>query len=190
MTAQPNPFVGKNYIPDNPRMDTPPAFWLQRIYDYDADLVVLPSRQRPYAYVLARRSRQPMTVKALADIYDQADTKMCMQLGLVPVSLIYRTGVTWSIDNIIATLQRRDLWRHGGGEKSADIMDASDAREEKAKQDKVRDDMWQRAGFGYQMYKRRTGQRVTSPGMGSERHLPTTSSSGSTAGSGIALTDA
>lgn len=190
MTAQPNPFIGKNYIPDNPRMETPPAFWLQRLYDYDADLVVLPSRQRPYAYVLARRCRRPMTVKALASIYTQDDTRMCMQLGLVPVSLIYRTGVTWSIDNIIASLQARDLWRHGGAEKSADIMDAAEQRVEDRKRADVRDDMWQRSGLGYQLYKRRTGQRVTSPGMGSERHSPTTGSSGSTAGLGITLTDA
>ena len=52
----PNPFIGKNYIGDNVKMVSPPAYWLQRLYDFDNQLVVLPSRQKPYAYVLARRA--------------------------------------------------------------------------------------------------------------------------------------
>lgn len=184
-----NPFLGRNYIADNPKMEVPPAFWLQRLYDYDADLVVLPSRQRPYAYVLARRVRLAarLSPKAIEAMYTQPDTRMCMNLGLVPVTLIYRTGTTWSIDNIIADLKSRDIWAHGGAAKAADTLDQQEADAETARKARIRDDMWMRAGLGYAMYKRRTGQRVTSPGMGSERHLPTTSSSGSTAGSGIVL---
>ncbi len=186
-----NPWVGINYIPDNPRMETPPAYWLQRLYDYDAELVVLPSRQRPYAYVLARRVRlaKPMTAQALLHIYTQLDTRMCMSLGLVPVSLIYRTGLTWSIDNIIADLKSRDIWAHGGADKTADLMDATEEKADEGRKKALRDDMWMRSGMAWSSYQRRTGQRVTSPGMGSERHVPTSSSSGSTGESGIHLTD-
>lgn len=184
-----NPWIGVNYVPDNPKMEAPPAYWLQRLYDYDAELVVLPSRQRPYAYVLARRVRlaRPMTSQALLHIYTQLDTRMCMGLGLVPVSLIYRTGVTWSIDNIIADLKARDIWAHGGAEKAADLMDASEEKVETQRKKDLRDDMWMRSGMAWNSYQRRTGQRVTSPGMGSERHVPTPRSSGSTGVSGIVI---
>lgn len=188
-TPAKNPWVGKNFIPDNPRMEEPPAYWLQRLYDYDAELVVLPSRQRPFAYVLARRIRlaRPLSPAAIDAIYTQADTRMCMHYGLVPVSLIFRTGVTWSIDNIIATLKSRDIWAMGGADKAADIMDAATAKEYADKEAVVRDDMWMRSGQAWESYKRRTGQRVSSPGMGSGRHVPTPSSSGSTGESGTRI---
>jgi len=188
-TPAKNPWVGKNYIPDNPRMEIPPAYWLQRIYDYDADLVVLPSRQRPYAYVMARRIRlaRPLSAKAIDAIYTQADTRMCMNYGLVPVSLIFRTGVTWSIDNIIASLKSRDIWAHGGGERVANMMDLNEATIESRRQAGVRDDMWMRSGQAWESYKRRTGQRVSSSGRATEHPSPTIGSSESTGRSGAVI---
>ena len=190
--AQPNPFVGINYIPDNPRMEVPPAYWLQRLYDFDSDLVVLPSRYRPFAYVLARRARlsAPLTGKAILDTATQPDTVMCLNLKLVPVSLIYRTGTTWSIDNIIRSLKARDMWAHGGAEKVADLMDEADAAVEARKKAAVRDDMWNRSGDAWRSYQARTGQRVklTVPSKpGTERRVQT-APSGSTAGSGLVVT--
>ena len=47
----------KNYIADrNPfNLLPPPEWWLQQLYDYDAQLVVVPSRQDA-VYRLARRT--------------------------------------------------------------------------------------------------------------------------------------
>jgi hypothetical protein len=125
--------------------------------------------------------------QALADTITQPDTKLCLMRGLVPVTLIYRTGQAWSIDNIIATLKSRDIWARGGGEKVAEEEDAVDAANEASIRQHTRDDMWDRSGLAYQLYKRRTGQRVSSPGMGSERHVPTARSSSSTTDAGLVL---
>ena len=185
-----NPWVGVNYLDDNRNMEVPPPFWLQRLFDFDQELVVFPSRYRPYAYVLARRQRVaiPSENKILEASITQPDTKFCLSRNLVPVTLIFRTGVTWSIDNIIADLRSRDIWRAGGAERAAQSLEEAEANIERAKREKVKDDMWMRSGTAWTSYQRRTGQRVTSPGMGSERHTPTAGSSGSTAGSGLIIT--
>lgn len=170
-------------------MAIPPAYWLQRLYDFDAELVVFPSRYRPFAYVLARRQRFSTGIEnqVLVKTIDQPDTKLCLARGLVPVSLIFRTGSVWSIDNIIASLKARDIWSHGGADAVADTLEACENNERLAGQRRVRDDMWMRSGQAWESYKRRTGQRVSVPGSSSERRSPTTGSSGSTAGSGLVL---
>lgn len=175
-------------------MAVPPEYWLQRIYDYDAELVVFPSRYVPYAYVLARRRRMRVASldEALAATVTQPDTRLCLQRGLVPVALIHRNGTSWSIDNIIATLQRRDIWRVGGGDKMADLHDNTEAAQDEQTRKQIRDDMWMRSGQAWESYQRRSGQRVSSPGLGSGRQSPTArSSSGSTPRTGsVILTDA
>jgi hypothetical protein len=191
---EPNPWIGINYIPDNPKMAEPPAFVLQRFFDFDADLVILPSRHVPFAYVIARRRRLTagLTDKALEDTIIQPDTKMCMANGLVPVTLMYRTGSNWNIDPVIASLKSRDIWEHGGGDKFADKLDAADEAREKATRAQIKDDMWMRSGDAWRSYQARTGQRTkyrygheTRTERRETRTAPSTS--GSTAGSGIVV---
>ncbi len=191
-----NPFVGVNYINDNVRMAVPPAYWLQRLYDFDSELVVFPSRHVPFAYVLARRARvtSPLTNAALASVIDQPDTKFCFMQGLVPVSLIYRTGDLWSIDNIIAQLKARDIWSHGGAEKMADKLDETDATVEERKRKLTRDDMWNRSGDAWRSYQARTGQRTKLAAPQAKKAKPVTEprtkrSSSRTASAKIVLTD-
>lgn len=179
-----------NYLASNPKMAMPPAYWLQRLYDFDAELVVFPSYYVPYSYVLARRRRFGSHFdRALADTVTQPDTRFCLMHGLVPVTMITRERQSggWDIDPLIRSLKARDIWAHGGGEKMADQMDAADDAVEATRKKDLRNDMDARATLGYALYKRRTGQRVTSPGMGSERHVPTTGSSGSTASAGSVI---
>ena len=185
--SEPNPWIGINYIPDNLRMAVPPAYVLQRLFDFDADLVLLPSRYVPFAYIIARRRRLSagLTDRALESTITQPDTRLCMTHGLVPVSLMYRTGSGWNIDPVIASLKARDTWAVGGGDKAADIMDEEDAKREKAQKKQVRDDMWNRSGDAYRSYKARTGQRVSVPQAHSgQRTSNAPSTSGSTAGLG------
>lgn len=186
-----NRFVGVNYINDMPQMAVPPEFWLERLFDYDAELVVFPSRHVPYAYVLARhrRLRAPAVDKMLEQTITQPDTKLCLSRGLAPVTIILRhSQASWSIDNIIASLQARDIWRHGGGDSYADKLEASENEAERVRKADLRDDMMQRADLAYDLYKRRTGQRVSSPGVATRAPLPTKLPSGSTGGSGIVIT--
>ena len=191
MREQSNPFVGKNYIPDNTRMAVPPAFFLQRIWDQDALLVVLPSRHVPFAYVIARRKQfGPGLTSAAIETYTQPDTKMCILHGCVPVCMMYRTGSTWDADPIIRSLKARDLWAHGGADKVADQLDEQDAAEKQKIRDQTRDDLWNRSGDAWRSYQHRTGQsnlgsgRSATPKPRKERRIAQTVPSGSTAGSG------
>lgn len=187
--AEPNPFVGVNYLPINPKMEIPPAYVLQRFFDFDNMLVLLPSYVVPYAYVIARRRQLTagLSDKALEDTITQADTKVCLAHGLVPVALMYRVGLGWNADAAIESLRRRDTWAVGGGEKAADLLDQQDAEREARIKKAIRDDMWNRSGDAWRSYQARTGQRVAYRGGGArtERRKTTSSTSGSTAGSGV-----
>lgn len=166
MSAQrtkPNRFIGINYIDRDSKMSVPPEYWLQRLYDFDADLVVFPSIQTPFAYVLARRARRTGGMNIHDPAFEKAsdDTKFCLMRRLLPVSLIYRhSTASWSIDNILADLRRRDIWAAGGGDGFADRVDKEDADEEKRIKDEIRKDMWNRSGDAWRSYQARTGQRT------------------------------
>ena len=191
----PNPFVGRNYLPDQPSMEIPPAYFLQRIWDQDSMLVVLPSRKVPFAYVIARRKQfsKGLTDKALLDTCDQPDTKMCMLYDLVPVCLIHKTGSSWNPDPVIRSLQARDLWAHGGADKVSDMLEEQEAAEKKKIQAETRDDLWNRSGDAYRSYKHRTGQTTIrskdfhKPRQKRRTNQTASSTSESTSGSGIVL---
>lgn len=156
-----NPFVGVNFLPLNPKMAVPPAYFLQRIYDYDDMLVLFPSYTVPFAYVLARRRQRSagLTDKAVESVLTNPDTKAAMQHGLIPVSLMYRTGESWNPDPVIRSLKSRDIWTNGGADKVADTLDSADeAKQTKLKKD-IRDDMYNHSGDAWRSYQARTGQR-------------------------------
>ena len=165
MQAHPNPWVGKNYIPDNTKMAVPPAYFLQRIYDQDAMLVVMPSRQTPFAYVIARRKQGGvgLTDAGIDAVYTKPDTKMCIKYGCVPVCLMYKTGPTWDPDAIIRSLRARDLWAHGGPDKVADMLEAQEEADRTAKLVAIRADQWGRSGDGWRSYQARTKQSTNTP---------------------------
>ncbi len=169
-------------------MPVPPTAFCQALADYDADLRLLPSRQTPFAYVLARVMRFSSWSKAQVDAQTLPDTKMCMLHGLIPVCVMYQHGSVWNPEAILVKLKARDLWALGGADAVADQLEADEAAEKAKLAKEIREDQWNRSGFAYDLYKRRTGQRVTSPG------LPRTgaaakSSSSSTATGSVILTD-
>lgn len=162
MRVAANPWIGITFIHDNTRMEVPPAYFLQRLHDFDSDIVVVPSRQRPFAYVIARRKRRSkgITDAAIESTISQPDTLMCFKYGLVPVCLMFKTGTSWNSDTIIKKLKARDIWAHGGPNAVADMLEAQEAGEETARKAALRDDMWHRSGDAYRSYQARTGQRV------------------------------
>lgn len=161
MRSEPNLWVGVNYLDLNSKMSTPPSYWLARLFDFDDKLVVFPSFAVPFAYVLARRRQLTagLTDKALEDTLTHPDTKTCLKHGLVPVTLIYKTGPTWQIDAVLQSLRSRDIWAAGGGDKYADKLDAADKAREMSVKKQVRDDMYARSGDAWRSYQARTGQR-------------------------------
>jgi len=161
--TRPNRFVGVNYLDIDKKMSVPPEYWLQRLYDFDADLVVFPSIQTPFAYVLARKARRTGGMNMHDPAFDKAasDTKFCVARRLLPICLIYRhSTASWSIDNLLTDLRSRDIWAAGGGEKFADRADAADNADDKKVRDNIRADMWNRSGDAWRSYQARTGQRT------------------------------
>lgn len=184
--------VRRNYVSDNPRMEAPPNWFLQRLYDYDAELVLFPSRYKPYAYVIARRSRlgrQGLTGNAIAATITQPDTRMCMQYGCVPVCLMFKHGPQWNVDTVLRKLQARDLWAAGGADKAADQLEADEALEVKQRDAAKREELMALGRDAYRSYKMRTGQRVVSAGHSRPGAAKSNSPSSSTP-TGIVLTDA
>jgi hypothetical protein len=166
--------IGVNYLDLNMNVEVPPEFWLQRLFDFDSKLVVFPSRVIPFAYVLARRAERSrgLTDQALIDTIEQLDTKTCLLRGLVPVTIIYRVGSTWSIDNIIRDLHARDTWRWKDSDALADQLDADDAEAERKKRQAIRDDMWNRSGDAWRSYQSRTGASSIQFGARQEKRAP------------------
>lgn len=195
-----NPWIGKNYIPDTPTAEAPPPYFMQRIWDQDAMLVVLPSRKIPTAYVIARRKQwgPGLTEAAIDAQYANPDTKMCVMHGCVPVCLMYKTGPTWDVDAIIQTLQARDMWAHGGPDKVADLLEAQEEAATAQTKADIRADLYNRSGDAWRTYQARTGQSTIRhnatreaqqrPGRLIYSNSPTPSRS--TAGSGLVITDA
>lgn len=187
-----NRYLGVTYIADNPRMETPPEWFLQRLFDYDSQLVLLPSRYKPYAYVIARRSRlgrRGLTGNAIADTITQPDTLMCMRYGCVPVCLMFKHGPQWAVDGVLAKLRARDLWAAGGADKAADQLEADEAEEKRKRDADKRDELLGLGREAYRSYKMRTGGRIVSAGHSRPGAAKSNSSSSSTAATGIVLTD-
>lgn len=168
---KPNRFIGINYLDIDARMAVPPAYWLRRLHDFDPELVVFPSQQVPFAYVLARKARRTgginakMMEKGPGVFAPTPDTRFCVERRMLPVTLIYRhNAVSWSIDNIIAELKARDIWAVGGAAKAADLMDARDDKERQKIKDNIRQDFWNRSGEAWRSYQARTGARVSHGG--------------------------
>lgn len=183
--------AASNFIPDNVRMEVPPPYFLQRLYDFDNMLVLVPSRNVPFAYVIARRKQfsKGLSDKALEGTIQQPDTVMCLGYGLVPVCLMYKTGPSWDIDNLLATLAARDMWAHGGPDKVADMLEAQEDAAKLRIQAENRNSIWERSGDGWRSYKARVGANNTSRYGGTlpsrqERRTAQTVPSSSTATSG------
>ena len=121
-----------NYIVDNSRVEVPPDYFLQRIYDFDAMLVILPSRLHAGAYVIARRKQfgKGLTAEAIEQ-FTQPDTKMCIMHGCVPVCLMHKASTVggWDAGRIVAALAARDIWAHGGADKVADFLEEQEEAE-------------------------------------------------------------
>jgi len=183
------------FIADNQRMPSPPAWFLQRLYDYDSQLVIMPSRYKPATYVLARKcrlGRQGLTGNVIVESITQPDTKMCMQYGCMPVCLLIQYGPQWNADTVLNKLKARDLWAAGGADKAADMLEAQEAKEIEDRRAAKREELMALGRDAYKSYKMRTGQRIVSGGSAHHSRPGAAnpkSSSSSTAATGILLTD-
>ena len=152
-----------NYINDrnNFNLTPPPAWWLQALFDYDSQLVVIPSRQEA-VYRLARRTWNTPGLASMAILHREKDTAMLSSYGLVPVTTIIGWGI-WGT-NIFNSLRSRDLWAHGGAAKFVKRLEDIEAEDEQKRKAKIRDEMWMRSGDAWRSYQTRTRQRINVDG--------------------------
>ncbi len=158
-----NPWVGKakTYVPDNARMPVPPAHFLAALHDFDDKLVLMPSRQQPFLYQLARRRTLTKGLKYMpVDDQTPPDTLMCMENDCIPVCLMFQHGTSWNPEPVLAKLRARDMWAHGGADKVADLLEQQEEAEKAQTKAAIRADLWDRSGDGWRTYQTRTGQRV------------------------------
>lgn len=149
---------------ENPfKLADPPAWWLQRLFDYDAELVVFPSKHR-MAYILARRRHFS---NAMAEM-DQLDKNLLRQSAgldgdvLADHNLIYvrhLIGDTARRHHIFQWLKDNDTKAQGGAEKVAGRLEAADADILAQKRTTMISNFEHRARDAWRSYQARTGRR-------------------------------
>jgi hypothetical protein len=136
-----------NWIPDRNKfkLPEPPAWALKRLYDFDHQLVVIPSR-KDRNYLLCRRRHLSAGIGDVAMVDNKhPDTNMMISLGVLPVSeIVSKSGAfQWSDESvtaIILNLKARDTWALTGGPdgdpnkawKAVEEAEAAERRKRKA----------------------------------------------------------
>lgn len=156
----------KNYLhSENPwKLADPPDWWLQRLFDYDAQLVVFPSRLR-MAYILARR-RHFSNAMAELDALDKDTLRQTAGMDGVTLAnhnLIYvrhMIGETVRRPHIFQWLRDHDITANGGGEVLATKLEGVEADLAVQKRRNTIDDIDHRARDAWRSYQARTGRRA------------------------------
>lgn len=164
---------------ENPyKLADPPDWWLQALFDQDAELVVFPSRHR-MAFILARR-RHFSNAMAEMDAMDKASLKMSAGLDgdiLASHNLIYvrhLIGDTVRRPAIFQWLRDNDLKARGGGEATAKLLEGVEADIALQKRATLLDNIEHRARDAWRSYQARTGRRsgFTPSGSGRGVQMP------------------
>lgn len=155
----------KNYLwSENPfKLADPPDWWLQQLFDYDAQLVVFPSRHR-MAYILARRRHFSNAMAELNEL-DKATVRQTAGLDgdiLANNNLIYvrhLIGETVRRPALFQWLRDNDITAQGGGEKVATRLEDTEADIAAQKRVNLISDIEHRAKDAWRSYQARTGRR-------------------------------
>lgn len=165
-----------NWIPDANRfrLPEPPAWFLQRLWDFDPMLVLIPSRvavkgETP-AYLLCRRRQHSAGLGDVAMLDNKhPDTNMCYAHSVVPIGpLRFKDGTTTftqgGCNALLAELKARDTWAVTGGHDGdvdalVDQIEAQERSVERKQRADLRDMFYHRARDAYRSLKARTGQR-------------------------------
>lgn len=152
----------------------PPPWFLQKLYNFDEQLVIFPSRGKPVKgenphYVLARRRQLTAGMSDLAVLENKhPDTNFMIANGLVPIGpLRFKKGITTFTEaglvSLLADLDSRDLWKHTGGLKDPDaawkLVEEGEAQQKIVDRRNLRDKFYHMAKDAYRSLKARTGQR-------------------------------
>lgn len=147
-----------NYIPDENRFKLagPPQFFLRRLWDFDPDLVVVPSRQS-MVYRLALKRKLRLQENVVNDVlWQDSDTQMLASYGLVPVTTILATA-NWDNPLLFQELANRSPHRQGGAEKVIKDIEEREARADFQKQLEIEDMKNILAKDAWNLYLKKTG---------------------------------
>lgn len=170
-------WVAPNWIADRNRynLPAPPTWFLKRLYDYDAALVIIPSRNEVVvdespAYLLCRRRQLSAGIGDVALLSNKhPDTNMCYEHGVVPVAPLrfnngVRTFTANGCDSLITELKRRDIWALSGGAQNdsdavADAVEYAEDLAYRKERAAFRDKMHHMARDAYRSLQARMGWR-------------------------------
>ena len=147
-----------NFIRDeNPfNLAGPPAWFLQRLREFDDSLVIVPSRQG-FMYRLAqRRPIKPTEHKVQQAMWHYTDTRMLARYGLVPVTTILATA-NWSNPYLFVALANRAPWRLGGANKVVASLEQQEQAARDAIQAKTDEHLTGLGKDGWQLYRNKIG---------------------------------
>ena len=163
--------MAANWIADQNRfrLPEPPAWVLQRLFDFDHMLVIAPSRLKR-EYLLCRRRQHSAGLGDVAMLDNKhPDTNMCITNAMVPVAPLKfgTSAVIWTengVTDLLNTLRRRDTWQLSGGpqgdaDKIVDAIEADEARQAAVINAENRDNMRNRARDAWRSLLARTGLR-------------------------------
>lgn len=147
-----------NFLPtSNPfGLGRPPLFFLEDLHLFDPELVLFPSLTEPVFRVARRVTHTP----GIANVLRQADTKILFDNRLVLVTAILPNGLTKWGPKIIHDLAERDVWRYGGPEAVANLLDRWDEERENRLRQRQLDEHGQAAHAAFWSLKLRTGSTV------------------------------
>ena len=148
----------KNWIADTNRfkLATPPKWWLKRLWDFDASLVLMPSRQKMLYRLTQRHEPDPRIAMVAASMWRDSDTQMMSSYQVVPV-LTLLLPVKWDNPMMFHDLSLHAPWRHGGTDKFLAKIEGAEAEAETKRDARVEDMMDERHKDAWKLFRRRQG---------------------------------
>lgn len=147
-----------NYIPDvnSFKLAGPPDHFLRKLWDFDASLVVVPSRQG-FMYRLSQRRNPQLSTKIVNEaLWKDSDTQMLASYNLVPVTTILATA-NWSNPFLFEELRRRAPWRLGGAQAVTQKLEDQERADELKSREATNEHLTSLGKDAWNLYKKKIG---------------------------------
>lgn len=153
-----------NWIADQNKFNLPepPKWALKTLYDFDAQLVIIPSRRKRQFWLARRRLYSAGYGKLVMVETQNPDVHMFYDHGLVDVAPIKTFPGQWTgafVEKLKRELKARDIWEHGGATKMVNLIEDWEADQEIKRRRSLRDDFYHRAGDAWRSMQARIGSR-------------------------------
>jgi len=152
-------------------MEQPPEWWLQGLYDFDHQLVIIPSQMKAQYLLTRRRSLTQVSEDVILHENKSLDTTFCVRHRLIPIApLKWKTGAgrtftQLNLDSLLSNLRARDSWALTKATATEDpdaawkAVEAQERAVEKMERSALRDKFYHMGRDAYRSMKARTGQR-------------------------------